>query len=276
MKLFALRAARLHALGVGRRPALPALQPGREDEGHDRGRARDQPALGRDRRARASRRTCTSRGRARHPRAAEARGHGARQHRADRQVHGELLLRRRRPAAPVPRRDDAAQRRLPLRPGRRRAAWARSASTTGSAAFEASTLAERAAAARAGRRAARDARLDAADEEQRKDIDFLLAIGDAVHARRLRPAGPRGRAATRTSATTSSTRSSTCSSRDFSQAAVDLQSKPSSTEEQIAHCLRMVRKPAFDAGRYDRLWEQEVAPLAGAYELSWEGARAAV
>ena len=36
----------------------------------------------------------------------------------------------------------------------------------------------------------------------------------------------------------------------------------------------MIRKPAFDAGRYDRVWEQEVAPLAGAYELSWDGARA--
>ena len=64
--------------------------------------------------------------------------------------------------------------------------------------------------------------------------------------------------------------------RDFSQSAIELQSKPSSSEEQMAHCMRMIRKPAFDQARYDRVWEQEVAPLGGAYELSWEGARAVV
>ena len=41
---------RLHALGLARGPALPALQPGREDEGHHPGRGRDQPPVGRDRR----------------------------------------------------------------------------------------------------------------------------------------------------------------------------------------------------------------------------------
>ena len=43
-------------------------------------------------------------GRPRHPRAAEARGHGPRQHRPDRQVHGELLVR----PAPSIRRSGAA------------------------------------------------------------------------------------------------------------------------------------------------------------------------
>ena len=58
----ALRAARrrLHALGLARGPALPALQPDGEDEGHDPGRGGHQPALGRRSPPRASRRTCTS------------------------------------------------------------------------------------------------------------------------------------------------------------------------------------------------------------------------
>ena len=48
--------------------------------------------------------------------AAEARGHGAREHRADREVHAELLLRAGRAArGPTPRR--RRQRRLPLRAG---------------------------------------------------------------------------------------------------------------------------------------------------------------
>jgi acyl-CoA dehydrogenase len=112
-------------------------------------------------------------------------------------------------------------------------------------------------------------------EDQRKDIDFLMAIGSLftliVYGQLVLEAA----------------QSEDVSDEvideifgilvaDFSQAAIDLQSKPSSSEEQIAHCLRMVRKPAFDRGRYDRLWEQEVAPLAGAYELSWEGAGAVV
>ena len=112
-------------------------------------------------------------------------------------------------------------------------------------------------------------------EEQRKDIDFLMAIGSLftliVYGQLVLE-----------SAASEDVSEDVIDEifgilvADFSQAAIDLQSKPSSTEDQIAHCLRMVRKPAFDEARYDRLWEQEVAPLAGAYELAWEGARATV
>ena len=110
-------------------------------------------------------------------------------------------------------------------------------------------------------------------EEQRKDIDFLMAIGSLftliVYGQLVLEA-----AASEDVSEEVIDEIFGILVADFSQAAVDLQSKPSSSEDQIAHCLRMVRKPAFDQGRYDRLWEQEVAPLAGAYELSWEGARA--
>ena len=58
----------------------------------------------------------------RHPRPAQARGHGARQHRADRQVHAELLLRpgratRRCRAATTPRNDDFLFHQGPARKG---------------------------------------------------------------------------------------------------------------------------------------------------------------
>ncbi len=111
-------------------------------------------------------------------------------------------------------------------------------------------------------------------DDQRKDIDFLMAIGSLftliVYGQLVLEA-----AANEDVSADVVDEIFGVLVADFSQAAIELQSKPSSTEDQIAHCLRMVRKPAFDAGRYDRLWEQEVSPLAGAYELSWEGARAA-
>ena len=89
----------------------------------------DQPALGRDRRQGLREGHVLRDGRPRHPRAAEARGHGARQHRADREVHAELLLRpgratRRSRAATTPPTTTSCSTRA------RRAGSARSASTT--------------------------------------------------------------------------------------------------------------------------------------------------
>jgi acyl-CoA dehydrogenase len=54
--------------------------------------------------------------------------------------------------------------------------------------------------------------------------------------------------------------------RDFSAYAVGLHGKASSTKEQQAWALENVRKPAPDAGRYDRVWAQ-VRDLAGAYAM---------
>ena len=68
MKLFADRAIDYMRCGVARRPALPALQPDHEDEGDDRGRAGDRPALGRDRRQGVREGHVLRDGGARHPR----------------------------------------------------------------------------------------------------------------------------------------------------------------------------------------------------------------
>ena len=114
----ALRPARrrLHALGLARGPALPALQPHGEDEGHHPGRGGHQPAVGRHRRQGLREGHLLRDGGARHPRAAQAGGDGARQHRPDPQVHAQLLLQPR----PVPGDSQGGRyrgRHLPFRPG---------------------------------------------------------------------------------------------------------------------------------------------------------------
>jgi len=55
--------------------------------------------------------------------------------------------------------------------------------------------------------------------------------------------------------------------RDMSRFALQLYSQPSSTEKQMACCQRMIRKAVHDQARYQRVWEAEVAPLSGAYEM---------
>ena len=105
------------------------------------------------------------------------------------------------------------------------------------------------------------------DEVQQKDVDFLLALGElfalAVYAQLI----------------LENTRIYEvdvgddllehifdCLVRDFSKHALQLYSKPSSSKRQMELCLRMLRKPVFDAGRFGRVWEQ-VHALRDAYEL---------
>ena len=108
------------------------------------------------------------------------------------------------------------------------------------------------------------------DEGQRKDIDFLMAIGSlftlVVYGQLALEGAEResvgddlvdelfGVLVT-----------------DFSAAAVELHGKPSTSAEQAALCLAMVQRPVFDQARYDGVWD-EVMSLNGAYELSWDGA----
>ena len=56
--------------------------------------------------------------------------------------------------------------------------------------------------------------------------------------------------------------------RDFSRFALQLHGKPSSTEVQMEHCLRMIAKPAVDPARYEGIWEGHVLPLADRYAMN--------
>ena len=56
--------------------------------------------------------------------------------------------------------------------------------------------------------------------------------------------------------------------RDFSRHALELHAKPSSNPSQMDHCLKMLRKPAVDAQRYQRVWQDHVLTLADVYEMT--------
>jgi len=55
--------------------------------------------------------------------------------------------------------------------------------------------------------------------------------------------------------------------RDFSKFALQLHSKTSSTEGQMAACLKMLRKPVVDTARYNAVWEGRVNAVKGQYKM---------
>ncbi len=59
--------------------------------------------------------------------------------------------------------------------------------------------------------------------------------------------------------------------RDFSGYAVELHGRAATTPAQAERCLALVRRPACDPERYERVWSDHVLPLAGAYEMSAAG-----
>ncbi|MGA6926565.1 MAG: acyl-CoA dehydrogenase family protein [Desulfosarcina sp.] len=56
--------------------------------------------------------------------------------------------------------------------------------------------------------------------------------------------------------------------RDFSKFALQLYSKTSSTDDQMEICLKMIKKPARNARRFDRIWSNYVEPLNSAYAMN--------
>jgi acyl-CoA dehydrogenase len=56
--------------------------------------------------------------------------------------------------------------------------------------------------------------------------------------------------------------------RDFSRLALGLYSKPSSTAEQMKHCLGMLRKPVTDEARYQKVLNEQVFALKDAYQMN--------
>ncbi|NJD90065.1 MAG: acyl-CoA dehydrogenase [Geobacter sp.] len=105
------------------------------------------------------------------------------------------------------------------------------------------------------------------DGDQQKDIDFILALGEiftlVVYGQLILE-----------NAAMSGQSDDTVDQifdfmvRDFSKFALQLYGKPSSSEQQMAFCLQMVRKSAVDGARFGRIWQREVSALRDAYEMN--------
>ncbi|MER6036157.1 acyl-CoA dehydrogenase family protein [Streptomyces sp. NPDC001835] len=108
-------------------------------------------------------------------------------------------------------------------------------------------------------------RTAAPDEEQSRDLDLLLAVGQlfalVVHGQLVLEqaalAGVEEDVLDELFAVLV---------RDFSAHAVELHGKDSATEEQQLWALGAVRRPAVDEARSERVW-QRVEALSGAYEM---------
>ena len=56
--------------------------------------------------------------------------------------------------------------------------------------------------------------------------------------------------------------------RDFSRFATELHGKAGTSKEQAEFCIRMIRRPSEDRGRFDRVWADHVHAARDAYEMS--------
>ncbi len=105
------------------------------------------------------------------------------------------------------------------------------------------------------------------DEAQRRDVDFLLAIGEiftlVVYAQLLLE-----------NAEIYATDRALVDQifdvlvRDFSSFAVALHGKPSASAAQAERCLRMIRRPVADEARAMHVWEEHVHALRDAYAMN--------
>ena len=104
------------------------------------------------------------------------------------------------------------------------------------------------------------------DDAQQKDVDFLLALGEifalVVYGQLLLE-----NAGIYEVGDDLLDQVFDFMVRDFSRHALNILCKPDSTPRQIEYCLRMIRKPAVDAARFGRVWE-EVHALKDAYEMN--------
>ncbi len=107
----------------------------------------------------------------------------------------------------------------------------------------------------------------APSEEQGKDVDLLLAVGDlfalAVYAH-LVLEGAEHHELTDDALD----QIFDVFVRDFSTYALKLHERSGATEKQAAMALRLVKRPHFDAGRFARIWENEVYALRDTYRMN--------
>jgi acyl-CoA dehydrogenase len=102
--------------------------------------------------------------------------------------------------------------------------------------------------------------------EQQKDVDFLLALGEifalVVYGQLILESAP-----------LHGTDRDTLDQifdfmvRDFSRHALNLYSKPSATDAQMALCQAMIHRPVTDRERYQRVWKT-VHGQSGAYAMN--------
>ena len=104
------------------------------------------------------------------------------------------------------------------------------------------------------------------DEDQQKDIDFLLAVGEIfslivysqliLEEAQIQEVTPEV-----------VNQIFDIMVRDFSKNGLDLHNKPSSTPKQMEICLKMLKKPVADQDQYTHVWEAYVYALNGSYEM---------
>lgn len=104
-------------------------------------------------------------------------------------------------------------------------------------------------------------------KEQSRDIDFLLSLGEIFT---LVPYGQLilENAAIHSIEDDVVDQIFDFMVRDFSKHALNLYLKTSSTPEQSDLCLHMIRRQATDPARFQRVWENHVYELEGAYEMN--------
>jgi acyl-CoA dehydrogenase len=104
-------------------------------------------------------------------------------------------------------------------------------------------------------------------EEQAKDVDLLLAVGDlfalAVYAHLVLEG-----AAHHALSDDALDQVFDVFVRDFSFYALKLHERSGATEKQATMALRLVRRPAFDAARFGRIWQGEVLALRDTYRMN--------
>lgn len=105
------------------------------------------------------------------------------------------------------------------------------------------------------------------DEAQQKDIDFLLIVGE------LFTLVAYGQLIIENATIKSLDkdildRIFDVMVRDFSKFALQLYSKPSSTEKQREICLSMIRKANVDDKQFNRLWDKYIISQKDAYEMN--------
>jgi hypothetical protein len=107
----------------------------------------------------------------------------------------------------------------------------------------------------------------APSEEQAKDVDLLLAVGDlfalAVYAHLVLEGAEH-----HSLSDDALDQVFDVFVRDFSAYALKLHERSGATEKQAAMALRLVKRPVFDAARFARIWKGEVLSLRDSYRMS--------